>query len=778
MKGALKMQMEQMESSGLEFKDYLTIFLDRKWIILLIFLLVTATAVYYAETAEPIYEAMAVLMSESNVMTASVFPMMNPFYYRGPLENLNNLQRLMITGEFASSVIERMSEEHNIDVDLFEVQTGTSLNNPERTDIIEVIGKSSEPSKATALANVVAGTLIEKTSEIKSSDTDRALTFLEEQLTVMNKSLREAEEELNNFKEKEGILAGMTTTLDSSSFGAKYGRDVYQRASLVSQLTQFQAQLSYAQSERELAQAQLNSIKSLIDDKKSELALTEEVDYLVGSVTPQIQQLQSRIAGWQVDLAVLQEGFTDEHPGVVELKQRITDAQERLRAEIVDLVEEKGLSATSIDPISEYRSLVDQAVQLTVKLRGVESQEKLAADRLEKFKNDNPDLLTKEVELVRLEREARIREKTYMLLTDRRAEMQLLQRVSAQQFKIVDRALVPEFPISPNKTRIITLGVILGIMLGSVVAFLLEYLDDSVKRVDDVEKRLGLSIVGSIPKIQAATNMQVALPQANDDTNGNLSAIEPVRIKKWERGTRKDLASLQGRLIKSIGAKSPAAESYRSLWTNIQFADLDNPVKTILVTSPGPKEGKSLTTANLALTIAQSGVRVLLIDSDLRRPTVHRLFACQRSPGLSELVTGDVSNIEAYVKNTYADNLYVLPSGTSPSNPVGILGSDKMKQLVEEAKKRFDVVLFDSPPVIAMADASILATGLDLTLLVLQAGQTKRQVAMQARDLMQRLNINIFGVVLNGIDYSKRYGYYYYYYHYHDYYSKERDEAV
>ncbi|MFC1714526.1 GumC family protein [Candidatus Poribacteria bacterium] len=772
------MQMEQMEARTMGFKDYLTIFLDRKWIILLVFLLITASAVYYAETAQPMYQTMAVLMSESNVMTASVFPMMNPFYYRGPLEYLTNLQRLMLTGEFATSVVEKMSKEHGIDIGISAAQTGVRLNNPETTQIIEVIARSGEPRRAAALANSVAEAVIEKTSEIKNSDTNRALMFLESQLEVVDENLRDAEEKLNTFKEDEGILAGMTTTVDTSSFGSQLGNERYVRASLVGHLTQLQAQVTYAQSERELAQAQLDSVNSMIAEKRNQLALTKEVDYLVGSVTPQIAQLQQKIAAWQVELAVLEENFTDKHPQVVELKQRVENAQEQLKSELTGLVEQKGVSA-SVDPISEWQSLVDQAVQLTVKLRGAENQENFATSKFEKFKEDNPDLLDKEVELVRLEREARIREKTYMLLTDRREEMLLLKQVNAQQFRLVDEAFAPRYPVSPNKTRIITLGVILGLMLGCAVAFVLEHLDDSVRRVDDVEKVLGLPIVGSVPKIQAAANAQVALPQANDSTSQSLSAISPERTKKQNRETRKRLELLQGRLIKNVGSKSPVAESYRSLWTNIQFADLDNPVKTILVTSPGPKEGKSLTTANLALTIAQSDLRVLVIDADLRRPTVHRLFGCHRSPGLSELITGDVSNIEEYVSNTYADNLYVLPGGVLPPNPVGILGSDKMKQLVAEAARRFDVVLFDSPPVIAMADASILATGLDLTLLVLQAGQTKRQVAMQAKALMERLNINIFGVVLNGVDYSKRYGYHYYYYHYHNYYtSEERDEAV
>jgi len=771
------MQMEQMETSDAGFKDYLDLVLDRKWIVLLVFLLVVIAAVYYAETAPPVYQSMAVLMSESNQMTASVFPMMNPFYYRGPMEYLANLERLMVTAEFSARVVKQMSQEQNIDVEIYEVLESISLNNPKRTQMIEVIAESSNQNQVSILANIVADVLIETTSEIKNSDTSRAIVFLTEQMNVVDKKLRDSEERLNKFKEEEGIIAGMTTTVDTSSFGAKYGGGRYVRASLVSQLTEYQTQLTVAQNERELAQAQLDSINDMIAEKKGQLALTEEIDHLVGSITPQIEQLQRSIARWQVEIAVLQENFTDKHPKVTELRQRIDSAQQQLQSELNNMIAE-GRENVSIDPIAEWQSLVKQALGFTMKVKSFEHQGKFAERKLAEFRKNNPDLLDKEVQLVRLEREARIREKTYMLLTDRFEEMQLLEQVNAKQFRMMDKARMPRFPISPNKKRIITLGVLLGMMLSVSIVFLLEYLDDSIRRVDDAEKRLGLPLIGSIPRIQATNSTDVALPQASDRASQSLASVGAGKIRNSDRDRRKGLEVLQGRLIKNIGHKSAVAESYRSLWTNIQFANLDEPVKTVLVTSPSPKEGKSLTTANLALTIAQADLRVLLIDADLRRPTAHRLFGCQRDPGLSELITEDVGNLENYVTNTYADNLYVLPSGKVPPNPVGILGSDKMKLLVEEAKKRYDLVLFDSPPVVAMADASVLAKGLDLTLLVLQVGQTKYQVAKQAKDLLDRLDVSIFGVVFNGVDFSRRSGQYYYYYHYHDYYSKEETDEV
>jgi tyrosine-protein kinase Etk/Wzc len=498
--------------------------------------------------------------------------------------------------------------------------------------------------------------------------------------------------------------------------------------------------------------------------------------------------LQTKIADWQLELATLQDTYTDKHYRVVELKQRIREAQNRLHAEIANLVEER-----SINPISEWENLVQQAVSLYVQLKGFEHRETLAASRIEQFRKEHPDLLDKEVQLVRLEREARIREKTYMLLMDRYEEMLLLKQVGSREFSIVDSAIPPGGPIAPRKMRIIIAGLLVGLVMGVAAAFFLEYMDDSIKQGQDVEQDLRLPVVGLIPKIHVA-KARLPVPESSqtaDSTEADIDGMQALSksgqpeassgetSKRRRRKREREVEILQGRLVGNVGISSPTAESYRSLWVNIQYAGVDREVKTILVTSPGPREGKSLTVANLASIMAQSGVKVLVVDADLRRPTIHSLFGYKRAPGLSELMSGESGNINEYAKNTYVDNLYVLTCGKTPPNPVGILGSEKMKKIIEEAREQFDVVLFDSPPLVAMADASVLASELDTTILVLRVGQTKLKIASQAREMLERLDIDVFGAVLNNMDYSRRYSpYYYYYHHYKSYYSREKKDEI
>ncbi len=762
----------QIGESGKELSEYLDVLLAGKWVVLLVFLLLTASSVYYVQTLEPEYEATSVLIRESENMTASILESIHSYYNDEQLNFLADLQQLMMSRSIASEVVNRLSDEWNIECELIDVQRSISLRSPASTSIFEIRALADDPEIAAALANVATQVFIEKTAEMKSSDLDRATSFLSEQMNLVDEKLRESERKLNAFREKEGL--GIKS--DSSGYG---------RSSLLTLLGSLQEELSRTKSEKELTQAQLESVNSLIAEKQDELALTEEVDHLVGSITPQIEQLQSNIAGWQLELATLQETFTDKHYKVVSLKNKIEEAQRRLRSEVTGLVAEK-----SINPISEWENLVRQAVQLYVQLKGFEHRENLATSKIEQFRKEHPDLLEKEVQLVRLEREARIREKTYMMLLDRYEEMLLLKQVGSQEFSIVDNAIPPRAPISPKKGRIISIGLLVGLVVGIVSVFFLDYIDDTVRQGKDVEKNLGLSIIGLIPKIHtskvqvpfsagasAKTDRTEAGVDIMQDSSADTESAAKGKPTKRKRKFKKHLEELQGKLVKNVGSRSPTAESYRSLWTNIQYAGVDKPVKTILITSPGPKEGKSLTTANLAYVMAQSGVKVLVVDADLRRPTIHRLFGYRRSPGLSELLSSDASNIKEFARNTYADNLHILPCGDLPPNPVGILGSEKMKQIIDEARKQFDIVLFDSPPLIAMADASVLASEVDTTLLVLHMGQTKRRVASQAKELLNRLNIDVFGAVLNNIDYSRRYGYYYYYYqHYQSYYSREEKD--
>jgi len=222
------------------------------------------------------------------------------------------------------------------------------------------------------------------------------------------------------------------------------------------------------------------------------------------------------------------------------------------------------------------------------------------------------------------------------------------------------------------------------------------------------------------------------------------------------------------KLVVHTDPKSPVSEAYRTLRTNIQFLSLDNPIKTIIVTSAGPGEGKTTTVINLAIAMAQSGSKVLLIDGDLRKPALHRIFSIPNEPGLTYVLVSGLSYKEG-ISSTYIEGLEILPVGIIPPNPSELLASDKMKQLLKEVGKDYDFVLMDSSPAAVVTDACILSTMVDGTILVCASGQAPIDGAKRAKELLENVNANIIGVVLNKIPTNRKgYSQYYYYYQYYE----------
>jgi tyrosine-protein kinase Etk/Wzc len=213
--------------------------------------------------------------------------------------------------------------------------------------------------------------------------------------------------------------------------------------------------------------------------------------------------------------------------------------------------------------------------------------------------------------------------------------------------------------------------------------------------------------------------------------------------------------------------------------TGIQFAKLDKKIKSIVVASSAPKEGKSTTASNLAITMATAGLKTVLLDTDLRRPVLHRVFNVPREPGLTDYLF-DRADVQEIFKQTEVENLYLVPCGVVPPNPAELLGSEKMKEFVEYLKQNYDFIVFDTPPLVAVTDALILASQVDSVLLVASAGKTEIDVLEKAKEMIQRVGGNVIGVLLNNFDASATYGTYYRYYRYYryyDYYGADRDKS-
>jgi capsular exopolysaccharide synthesis family protein len=299
--------------------------------------------------------------------------------------------------------------------------------------------------------------------------------------------------------------------------------------------------------------------------------------------------------------------------------------------------------------------------------------------------------------------------------------------------EITDQAEPGVKPVSPNLTLNIALGIIVGLIVGVGLAFFIEYLDTSVKTIDDVERALQSPVLGVIPQ--------------------NV-----------------------GSLLQE-GPESPHAEAYRVLRTNVLFSRKRDDANSLTVVSGGAGEGKSTTIFNLSVVFAQNGERVLLVDSDLRRPSLHKLLSVSNTIGLTSYLLGQ-STLEQVIQTTSIPTLDFLPSGKLPSSSLGILNSTQMKEFIREAKRRYDFVFFDSPPIMGVSDASILASEVDLAVLVIQYRKYPQAMTLRAKQMVEKVGGTLLGVVLNNINISQDSYYYYYSGYYYDYYSKREEEPA
>ncbi len=433
-----------------------------------------------------------------------------------------------------------------------------------------------------------------------------------------------------------------------------------------------------------------------------------------------IQTLKGEYFKHRETVAQLAQRYEARHPTLLQAQAELESARGDLQREIDHIVEASE---------TEYRTAVDTEAQL---------QKLFEEVRLEAF-----NINKREIDYKKLDREARNNSELYDLVLKRLKETDLTSLLKTNNIHLLDASIVPTSPIKPNRTKNTLVAAALGMVCGFALAFLQEKLDNTFKGQDDVESILGVSFLGIVPSIVDASMV----------------------------GSSKNAASARD-LYVHTHPKSSVAECCRAIRTNLLFMSPDKPLKKLLVTSAGSQEGKTTVATSLAIAMAQSGNRVLLVDTDMRRPRLHRAFGIPNEIGISSAIVGEIP-IESCIKSTDVPGLSVLPCGPTPPNPTELLHAERFRKLVEVLSDQFDRIIFDSPPLGAVADAAVLATQMDGALLVLKGGKTTYPEARRSIDSLRGVNAFVAGAVLNDLDLdNQEYGYYYYYYR-HGYYAEE-----
>jgi len=580
------------------------------------------------------------------------------------------------------------------------------------TELISIAVSAPSPDEAALLSNTVAKIYQSMDLSRSRADVKGVKDFLTSRLNDVSVSLQNSEIALLQHQEKHGIV--------NISSGAE---------KLISQSSEFESEYLGAKTEIETLNKELEIQRNLLSE--TENALLEQV----GAISsPIIEKLRNQIA--DLKASILTKDVNKSDAWVLSTRKQIKDLKDLQRIETEKALETKFVT---INPLAYREDLLKSILTLESKIATLRKKRQSLFEIKQDFEGRLSQLPAKTLEYVRLERERQVNENVFLLLKTKFIEYGISEQTQLGSVQIIDTAVPNHSPISPNKQKNLILGILVGLVLSIVLLLIREVMDNTICSKRDLEE-FGIPILGIVPF--AGKSKLFGL---NIRKNGSMKAF-------------------RNRLVSHFDSKSPISESYRHLRTGLHFIKHNNGLKTIGVLSSGPKEGKSATAINLGITYAQLDKKTIIVDSDLRRPIIHKVFRAKKTLGLSDVLNGD-ADLESVIVSTEIENLYILPCGTTPPNPSEILASESMGNLHEDLSQRFDKIIFDTPPINAVADGAIVSKKCDGSIFVVSSNTTHLDAFRHAIEYLRRIETNLLGLVLNGV--KKHHvtpSHYYYYY--------------
>jgi polysaccharide biosynthesis transport protein len=575
------------------------------------------------------------------------------------------------------------------------ILAGLSVRQIPDTRLVEVSFVSPHPRLAADIVNTLSREYVAFSVETRYEATQQTSEFLSGQIDRLRDDLATKERELQKYSEEKKILQ---LNEKDSNIVSKYSD--LQKAAMTAQVDRINAEAQY----RELSKLKADALPQVINN-------------------PTIQTLNSNFLAAKADYEEkIRTTYTPSHPDMIQLKARVDGLKGQLGEEI-----KKSVDAA----YSSFRTSSDKEQRL---LRELESQ------RVDVSRMNNDAILSRSLQV-----DINAIQEMLDKLVGQQNETLVSARLSGQMtstIKIVDPALTPKIPFAPNTKRNLIVGFLLGGFLGIGLAFVINILDNTVKSPEDLEKLTGLPSLGLIPHFSTNGTKgkgrgQAASPYRHRSAygKGDPAASELAKITEVE-------------LINHLFPKISIAEDYRTVRTAIQFSRAENRSRAIAFTSTSPQEGKSATVANMAISFAQLGERILVVDGDLRKPRLHKIFKVRNRSGLSDVLTGR-SSPEETIQKTAVDNLSILPSGPHPPNPAELLNSRRMREFLEEMRSQYPTVLVDLPPVLAVIDPVIVSAMTDMTIVVVRMGVTTRKPLLRTIEELGRAKADIIGIILN-----------------------------
>ena len=733
--------MEESSEEKIDIRDYLRVIQKRKWTIITCFAIIAITVAIHTFTATPIYEATTrLIIDKENPNVVSIQEVMaidasGTDYYQ-------TQYKIIESRTVARQVIRRLHLEES--EEFFPKPKNDFLSSLKRS-VQETI--TFWKDSIASLLKTQKEDVTSDTSEGYEPDSSLVSAFIH-RITV--NPIRNSRLVDVNFQAKDPVLA---TKIVNTLASAYINQNLETKLSAVQDAVRWlhnriederkmvekaeQALLRYKEkhhiitdfssdTEKITAQklAQLNAKVVEAESKRVEaetrykqaMAMQRTPDML-GSI-PEVlnNELIRHIKTMEVELykrmSELSKKYGQKHPQMVAIGSELKTLQKRKTQEVNRVI----------------GSLKNEYMVALAKENALKAA-------LSKQKKESLELNQKAIQYSVLQREAESARHMYELLIKRFKETTLTADMRTGNIRIIDRAEVPKYPVKPKKKLNILLAIIVGLVTGVGLAFFFEYLDNTIKIPEDVKQHLKIPYLGPAPLFYKDSK-----GSSGDDTDRGLVTLH--------------------------SPKSSASESYRGMRTSILFSSAESAPQAILITSAGPREGKTITTANLAIAMAQADSKVIILDCDMRRPRIHKLFGVPRDQGISNLLVGS-SDVDGVIFHTPLPNLDIIPCGAIPPNPSEILGSARMVNLLNDLRKHYAHILIDSPPSTAVTDAVVLSKSVDGVILVIRAGDTAREIVKNGIAQLESVGAHILGAVLNGVDISKDSYYYYQYYYYY-----------
>jgi exopolysaccharide transport family protein len=722
--------------------EYVRVLLKRKWTVLACLFTIFSVVAIASLKMTPVYEAsgsIAINKPDSGLVNFNNSPTFNVDYF-DPTE-LDTEVKILQSDLLALQVVKELALDRRpefggktpalpsaLDLAPDPLQADTARTSgllanfrgnlrvtlAPNTHIVEVHYRSPDKDLAATVVNTLMSTYTENNFKSRFDSTMQASDWLSKQLVDLQMKVETSQEKLVRYQKEHEIL----------------GIDEKQNIT-TSKLDELNKALTAAESERMEKEAVYRLVQSGDADTIASASTLLDSAGSGPSASGLLEGLRTKEADVKIQAAELSTQFGPSYPKVAQLNNQLKEIDAQI------LLETRKVAG-------KIRGQYMAALQ----------RENMLHDALEKQKQEANKLNESAIQYSILKRDLESYRTLYEGLMEKMKEAGVSAGLKSNNFRIVDVARVPTYPIEPNIPRNLAFAFMLGLTSGVGLAFMLEGLDNTVRTTEQAQMISGLPPLGMIPM-------------------GSRMARDGANSKRLVIATSKEAVEL----VTQVRPQSQMAESYRALRTSLLLSNLGAPPKVIMITSALPQEGKTTTSINCAVVLAQKGIRVLLIDADLRRPSIHKTLGMGPRSGLSNVLTGSASLQQTITRSPVLPNLWILPAGTPPPNPAELLASTNMRDVLEELRGQYDHIVVDTPPSLSVTDAVVLSPRADAIVLVIRSGQTTKQALRRSRDVLLQVNAKVSGVLLNAVDLSSPD--YYYYYEYKSKYSRYyRDDAT